>query len=441
VEIVGNLLGENLPAEVDRILAGVQQQSENEIETATATAEWYVRRVTPYIAIRGTTTAGVVVTWTNITHVKVPDERARRLAAVVKDSNDAVTLFDRKGRFLAWNRAASGMYGYSEAEALRMTVSDLVPAGARQDHLDFIRHAEHDEAAHSYETQRVTKDGRVLDIWLTLFVLSDGRGKAFAVASTERDLVNRSVSNAHLRERAEQLAVAERRKNEFLATLGHELRNPLVELVSAGNLLVSETVAPSQKEWAAAVVKRQSRAMMRLVNDMLDISRITNGTLELERQRVPIETIIRHVVELSAPVVDEHGHTFSVSLPAQPLWLDADPARLSQVIEHMVTNAAKSTAPGGAIHLVGTRMAQRLLLSVTAHGAGIRSSTHPNLFDMLVQATAADRPCESGLAVGLSVVQRLVELHGGSIRATNDGSELIVDLPLGPGPAVGQQGE
>jgi two-component system CheB/CheR fusion protein len=166
VEIVGNPLGENLPAEVDRILAGTEQQSENEIETATA--EWYVRRVTPYIAIRGTSTAGVVVTWTDITHVKLPDERARRLAAVVQDSNDAVTVFDRKGRFLAWNRAASVMYGYTEAEALRMTVSDLVPAGARQDHLDFIRHAEHDEAAHSYETQRVTKDRRVLDIWLTL---------------------------------------------------------------------------------------------------------------------------------------------------------------------------------------------------------------------------------------------------------------------------------
>jgi two-component system CheB/CheR fusion protein len=207
VEIVGNPLGENLPAEVDRILAGTEQQSENEIETATA--EWYVRRVTPYIAIRGTSKAGVVVTWTDITHVKLPDERARRLAAVVQDSNDAVTVFDRKGRFLAWNRAASVMYGYTEAEALRMTVSDLVPAGARQDHLDFIRHAEHDEAAHSYETQRVTKDGRVLDIWLTLSVLSDDRGKAFAVASTERDLVNRSVSNAHLRERAEQLAVYE----------------------------------------------------------------------------------------------------------------------------------------------------------------------------------------------------------------------------------------
>lgn len=439
VEIVGNPLGENLPAEVDLILAGAQQQSVNEIETATA--EWYVRRVTPYIAIRGTTTAGVVVTWTNITHVKLPDERARRLAAVVQDSNDAVTVFDRNGRFLAWNRAARVMYGYSEAEALRMTVSDLVPAGARQDHLDFIRHAEHDEAAHSYETQRVTKDGRVLDIWLTLSVLSDDRGKAFAVASTERDLVNRSVSNAHLRERAEQLAVAERRKNEFLATLGHELRNPLAELVSAGSLLVSEAVAASQKEWAAGVIKRQSRAMMRLVNDMLDISRIRSGTLELERHRVPFETIVRHAVELSTPVVDEHGHTFSVSLPPEPLWLDGDPARLSQVIEHIVTNVAKCTAPGGAIRLVATRMAQRLLLSVTAYGTGISSTTPPNLSDMLVQATATDRPRESGLALGLSVAQRLVELHGGSIRATNDGSELVVDLPLGPGPTVAEEGE
>jgi len=440
VETLGNPLGDALPAEVDRILMGTDQQLGKEIETATA--EWYVRRVTPYIAIRGAPPAGVVVTWTDITQVKLSDERARRLAAVVQDSNDAVTVFDLKGRFLAWNKAASAMYGFSEAEALRLSVSELVPRGARQDHLDFIGHAEHNEALHSYETQRVTKDGCVIDIWLTLSVLSDDRGNAIAVASTERDLVNRSVSNAHLRERAEQLAVADRRKNEFLATLGHELRNPLAALVSAGTLLVSETVADSQKTWAAGVIQRQGRAMMHLVNDMLDISRITSGSIELNRQTVLLNTIVQSAIEVCQPIIDERRHTLSVSLPEESVWLNADPTRLSQVIENIVINAAKYTAPGGSIQLRATRTAHRLSLSIRDNGRGIPSTMLGSLFDMFVQGPASDSQLQSGLGVGLSVVRRLVELHGGSVRAISDGrtgSEFVVDLPLAPGPIPGEQ--
>jgi two-component system CheB/CheR fusion protein len=439
VEVLGNPLSDALPAEVDRIILGLDQQIEKEIETATA--EWYVRRVTPYIAIREARPAGVVVTWTDITHLKLSDERARRLAAVVQDSNDAVTVFDLKGRYLAWNRAASAMYGYSETEALGMSVSDLVPRGARQDHLDFIRHAEHNEALHSYETQRITKDGRVVDIWLTLSVLSDDGGKAIAVASTERDLVDRSASNAYLRERADQLALADRRKNEFLAMLGHELRNPLAALVSAGNLLVSEAAAVTQKDWAAGVVQRQGRAMAHLVNDMLDISRITSGNIELNRQTVLLETIVQSAIEVCQPIVDERRHTLSVSLPEEPVWLNADPTRLSQVIENIVINAAKYTAPGGSIQLRANRAAHRLLLSIKDNGRGIPPSMLGTLFDMFVQGPASDGQRHNGLGVGLSVVRRLLELHGGSVRAISDGrtgSEFVVDLPLDPGPIPGE---
>ncbi|MFM0698225.1 CheR family methyltransferase [Paraburkholderia sediminicola] len=440
VEVLGNPLGDALPAEVDRIIAGVEQQAEKEIETATA--EWYVRRVTPYIAIREGPPVGVVVTWTDITHVKLSDERARRLAAVVQDSNDAVTVFDLKGRFLTWNKAASAMYGYSEAEALGMTVSELVPRGARPDHLDFIRHAQHNEALHSYETQRVTKDGRVVDIWLTLSVLSDDGGNAIGVSSTERDLVNRSASNAHLRERAEQLALADRRKNEFLAMLGHELRNPLAALVSAGDLLASETVGVTQKDWAAGVIQRQGRAMMHLVNDLLDITRITSGSIELNRQTVLLKTIVQSAIEVCQPIVDERRHTLSVSLPEEPIWLNADPTRLSQVIENIVINAAKYTAPGGSIQLRATRIAHRLSLSIKDNGRGIPSTMLGSLFDMFVQGPVSDSQRQNGLGVGLSVVRRLVELHGGSVRAISDGkagSEFVVDLPIDTRPIPGEQ--
>lgn len=425
-----------LTVDIEQVLSSATEHAEREVESA---GDWYVRRVTPYIAVRGKPPVGVVVTWTDITEVKRSDERARRLAAVVQDSNDAITVFDLTGRFLAWNNAATAMYGYSEAEALRMSVSDMVPTGARQDHLDFIRQAFQGEALHSYETRRVGKDGRIFDIWLTLSVLSNDAGNAVAVASTERDLVDRNVSHARLHERAEQLALADQRKNEFLAMLGHELRNPLAALCSAGNLLASETVGDSEKVWAVGIIQRQGHAMMHLVNDMLDLTRITSGSIELNRQTVRLRTIVQSAIEVCQPIVDERRHMLSVSLPEEPIWLNADPTRLSQVIENIVINAAKYTAPGGQIKLQATQTGHRLLLSVKDNGRGIPPAMLERIFDMFVHGQSPENHVYNGLGVGLSVVRRLVELHGGSVRVVSDGktgSEFIVDLPIDVKPDV-----
>lgn len=436
--VLGNPLGDALLEDVQRVVSAQTGQAEKEIQTLTG--EWYVRRITPYIAVQGTPPAGVVVTWNDITHVKASDERSRRLAAVVQDSNDAMTVFDLSGRLIAWNRAATAIYGYTEAEALCMTVSDMLPPGARQDHLDFIRYAEHNEALHSYETQRVTKSGRVLDIWITLSILSDDQGHAVAIATTERELTDRSLSNTQLRERAERLAQADRRKNEFLAMLGHELRNPLAALCSAGDLLASETVDVRQKAWAVGVIQRQGRAMTQLVNEMLDLTRITSGSIKLNRQAVTLETVVQSALEVCRPIVEERHHTLSVALPEEPVLMYVDPTRLSQVIENIVINAAKYTEPGGKIDLTATKNGRRLSLRVKDNGAGIAPSMLNTLFDMFVQGPLPYGQLHNGLGVGLSVVRRLVELHGGSVEAVSDGktgSEFIVDLPLGlipPGP-------
>lgn len=434
-EVLGAPLGDALMFDVEQVLSGMSVQAEREVETATG--QWYVRRITPYAAMRGKPPAGAVVTWTDVTHIKRIDERARRLAAVVQDSNDAVTVFDRTGRFLAWNKAATIVYGYSEAEALKMSVSDLLPHGARQDHLDFIQHAVHHEASHSYETQRVAKDGRVIDIWLTMSTLRDDAGNITGVASTERDLTERSMSNAYLRERAEQLALADHRKNEFLAVLGHELRNPLAALVSAATVLTTEASDDAARAWAAGVIGRQGQALVRLVNDMLDITRITSGHIELNRQTVSLKTVVQSAIEVCQPIVDERRHSLSVSLPAEPVFLYVDATRLSQVIENIVINAAKFTAPGGLIALSATTTATRLSLSIRDNGRGIPPAMLSSLFEMFVQGPASGTQRTNGLGVGLSVVKRLVELHGGSVRALSDGmtgSEFIVDLPLGAAP-------
>jgi two-component system CheB/CheR fusion protein len=438
--VLGNPLGDALLEDIRRVLLAETGHAGKEIETATG--QWYVRRITPYIATLETPAAGVVVTWTDITHVKASDERSRRLAAVVQDSNDAMTVFDLTGRLIAWNRAATVLYGYTEAEALGMTVSDILPPGARQDHLDFVRYAAHHEALHSYEAQRVTKSGRLIDIWITLSILSDGLGNAVSVATTERELTDRSMSNAQLRERAERLAQADRRKNEFLAMLGHELRNPLAALCSAGDLLASESVDLAQKVWAAGVIQRQGRAMTQLVNEMLDLTRITNGSIELHRQAVTLKAVVQSALEVCRPIVDERHHTLSVSLPNDPVLLYVDPTRVSQVIENIVINAARYTEPGGNISLTAKRTGHRLSLRIKDNGRGIPPSMLGTLFDMFVQGPVPHGQLHNGLGVGLSVVRRLVELHGGAVEAVSDGktgSEFIVDLPLGMIPPGAEQ--
>lgn len=436
-DVLGAPLGDALMWDVERVVSGEKEQAEREVKTATG--RWLVRRITPYAPVHGKVPAGTVITWTDITEIKRSDERARHLAALVQDSNDAVTVFDLKGRILAWNKAATEMYGYSEAEALTMSVSDLVPSGARQDHLDFVLQATNNEALHSYETRRVAKDGHEVDIWLTMSILVDSVNNAVAVASTERDLTNRSVSNAQLRERAEQLAQADRRKSEFMAVLGHELRNPLAALYTAGNLLASDALPESRRQWAVGVIQRQGRAMTHLVNGMLDITRITNNTIELNRQIVPLKTVIQSAFEVCQPIVDERQHSLSVSLPDEPVFVNADPTRLSQVIENIVINAAKFTAPGGSIKVRATTSTHRVSLSIKDNGRGIPPSMLGGLFELFAQGAASDDQRHHGLGVGLSVVRRLVELHAGSVRAISDGrsgSEFVVDLPRSAPPGT-----
>ncbi|CAG9253971.1 response regulator [Paraburkholderia caribensis] len=434
-EVLGAPLGDALMPDVDQVLSGVTGQAEREIETATG--QWYVRRITPYATVRNRPAAGAVITWTDITHVKRLDERARRLCGSRSGFERCRHDIRPHGPL---SRLEQGRYHDVRVQrngSIAMSVSDLLPAGARQDHLDFIQHALHNEASHSYETRRVAKDGRVIDIWLTMSILRDDVGNVTGVASTERDLTERSMSNAYLRERAEQLAQADHRKNEFLAVLGHELRNPLAALVSATTLLRSAASDDARKSWATGVIERQGRALMLLVNDMLDLTRITTGNIELNRQTVLLKTVVQSAIEVCQPIVDERRHSLSVSLPAESVLLYVDATRLSQVIENIVINSAKFTAFGGSIRLSATTTAHRLLLSIKDNGRGIAPAMLGTLFEMFVQGPASGGRRNNGLGVGLSVVKRLVELHGGSVRAISDGvtgSEFIIDLPLDAAP-------
>jgi signal transduction histidine kinase/CheY-like chemotaxis protein len=229
-------------------------------------------------------------------------------------------------------------------------------------------------------------------------------------------------------------AEADRRKDEFLALLAHELRNPLGPIRHAAKILRAKTPSPSELQWATSIIDRQAEHMSRLVEDLLDVSRISRGTIELRRERVDLAVVLKAAVEASAATVDKAGHRLKLTLPAQPLYVDGDSTRLTQVVANLVDNAAKYTDPGGRISVDAAREGDAAVIRVEDNGIGIAPELLPRIFDMFMQAGHTLERSQGGLGVGLSLVERLIELHGGTVSARSagpgTGSEFTIRLPV-----------
>lgn len=232
---------------------------------------------------------------------------------------------------------------------------------------------------------------------------------------------------------AAALREADRRKDEFLATLAHELRNPLAPIRHAAYLLDSNKANERQRQWAKDVIGRQVQRMALLLDDLLDVSRITRGRLELKRETVELGAVVNSAVETARPLIDTKQHTLTVTLPPERIWLKADPLRLSQALSNLLTNAAKYTDSGGCITLVAAVEAGGLTVAISDNGIGLTRQAMPRLFQMFTQIdTAVDRT-EGGLGIGLALVKGLIELHGGTVDVASpgpgQGSTFTVRLP------------
>ena len=239
-------------------------------------------------------------------------------------------------------------------------------------------------------------------------------------------------SEEHFRVMAEQLLEAERRKDEFLATLAHELRNPLAPLRNAVEVMQRTDDHADQQVEARQIVARQVRQMVRLIDDLLDVSRITRGKLELRHERVPFSTVLHDAVETSRPVLEAKRHELSIVLPDEQIDVDGDPTRLAQVFSNLLNNAAKFTEPGGRVTVSAQREGEVLVVRVRDTGIGIPSDMLPRIFDMFTQVDTGPARSQSGLGIGLTIVKRIVELHGGTVDAHSGGpgrgSEFVVRL-------------
>ncbi|HVR95237.1 MAG TPA: sensor histidine kinase [Thermoanaerobaculia bacterium] len=241
---------------------------------------------------------------------------------------------------------------------------------------------------------------------------------------------------AELRARAEALADSDRRKDEFLAMLAHELRNPLGAIANA--VYVLSEIGPSEPKAArsVAVIQRQVQHLVRMVDDLLDVSRITRGKVELRRQPVDLSEVVQQAVETSRPVVEAREHDLRLTLPPAPLPLHADATRLEQVVSNLLRNAARYTEPGGRIEVEARQAGGEAVLTIRDSGIGIPSGLLPRVFDLFTQGERGLDRSDSGLGIGLTLVRSLVEMHGGRVAARSDGegkgSEFEIRLPLVP---------
>jgi signal transduction histidine kinase len=242
--------------------------------------------------------------------------------------------------------------------------------------------------------------------------------------------------SARVRESEERLIAADRRKDEFLAMLAHELRNPLAPIRQSVRIATNENVTPEQRRWSLGVIERQAAHMARLLDDLLDVSRITRGRLEIRRSRAALSAIVETAVETARPAIDAGQHALRVELPAESPVLEVDPLRMAQVIGNLLTNAAKYTPKGGEIQLVAERRAGEVLIRVIDNGIGLRAEDLPQIFGMFSQVTPTPDRKDGGLGIGLALARALVELHGGRIEARSagpgQGSEFSVRLAHSP---------
>ena len=332
---------------------------------------------------------------------------------------------DSGGRYLFVNDGAVKAFGKARDQLCGLTDREIFPPGTA------AQFRENDRRAMSSESgvqviESLTQDDGIHFALVSKFPILDQEGNPMFVGGMAIDITDRMRAEEALRD-------ANRRKDEFLATLAHELRNPLAPIRMAGQFIKTKSPPDSEMQWALDVIERQVQQMVRLLEDLLDVSRITFQKLELREEKVELAEVIRRAMETSRPLLEEGGHACELKLPDSPVFLRADSLRLAQVFSNLLNNAAKFTRKNGHICVSGRLQDGQIRISVKDDGIGIPAHMLVTIFDKFSQGERSGRS-HGGLGIGLALVKGLVELHGGNVEARSEGpdcgSEFIVSLPV-----------
>ncbi|MFK7821101.1 MAG: chemotaxis protein CheB [Planctomycetaceae bacterium] len=420
-----NLVDDDL---VDEVRSVLETENSFEREVRDKNSCWYLLRIFPYLS-RGNV-EGAVLTLVDITSMKEASDALlrseQRFDLAVRGSNEGIWDWQDISQEYIWcSRRFYSLLGYEDSELFEMTFSLW---------RDILHHEDHDRVVNAIEAHLA--DGTPFDVECRI-ECKDGQYRWFhccgAAERTEGGTATRmagsldDITERRHAQDAVRLGVA--RRDQFLAMLSHELRNPLAAILNAVQLLDVDDAAAN----AAVVIQRQSRQMARLLEDLLDVSRITHGKLELVRRPTDIVKVVEQALEI-VPSREEQGMQVSVELPEQPLVVDGDPTRLEQVVVNLVVNAFKYTPAGGDVAVSVVRDDDSVAVTVCDSGVGISQEMLGNIFGLFVQSDETIHRSNGGMGVGLTLVKSVIDLHGGSVEAHSDGlgrgSRFVVRLPL-----------
>lgn len=379
----------------------------------------------------------------------------RRLAAIVDSSDDAIVGKDLNGIVTSWNIGAQQIFGYSEQEMIGASILTIIPSERQDEEQEILSRIRRGERLHHFETVRVTKSGRRIHISLTASPIKDSDGRIVGVSKIARDITERIETEHALREAKEaaEAAHAERQqsleseraaraeaerasrmKDEFLATLSHELRTPLNAILGWTHLLAQPDQEEDDLKIGLDTIERNARAQARIIDDLLDMSRIISGKVRLEVRQIDLSEVLQDAVETVMAAAQGKGVLLEVAPSAANPTVSGDPNRLQQVFWNLLSNAIKFTPRGGRVNVSLERVASHLEVRVVDTGEGIDPEFLPYVFNRFQQADASTTRRHGGLGLGLAIARQLVELHGGTVHVQSKGLGLgaafTVALPL-----------
>ncbi|GEP44624.1 hybrid sensor histidine kinase/response regulator [Brevifollis gellanilyticus] len=357
-----------------------------------------------------------------------------RLAAIVDSSDDAIVSKSLEGIITSWNIGAARIFGYEAEEVIGKHISILIPPDRLQEEPEILRRLQKGERVDHFETVRVRKDGRLVEISVTISPVRDASGTIIGASKIARDITAQKQAQREMARLLEQMKQADRMKVEFVATLSHELRTPLNAIIGWLEILKDTRLNPGELEEGLAAIERNARSQVQMIEDLLDMSRIETGKIALDLQSLDVPAVTSAAIAAIEPVVKAKEIRLTTAFDSINGAVMGDRTRLQQIIWNLLTNAVKFTPKGGRIHVTLERVSSHLELAVRDNGIGILEDILPVIFDRFRQADSSSTRRHGGLGLGLSIAKHLTELHGGQILVRSEGrdkgSVFIICLPV-----------
>lgn len=420
-------------------------------ETAKGTGKWWDVSVAPIFDATGKPIR-LISTSRDITGRREAEKSRFHLAAIVESSNDAVISKDLNGNITSWNKGAENLFGYKAEDVVGKSITILIPPDYLDEEPKILERIRQGEKVVLYETTRMRKDKSRVEVSLTISPIFDYSGKIIGASKIARDVTERKQAEAEretllINEQAarKEAEIANRLRDEFLATVSHELRAPLNSILGWGKLLIKGNLDNTTSDKAIQTIVRNAEAQNRLIEDLLDVSRIISGKLRLEVITVKPIIFVEAAMETVRPAAEAKNITLEVHQDAVISHISGDPNRLQQVVWNLLSNAIKFTPVGGKVTVEIERMNGHAEIRVKDTGAGISQEFLPHVFDRFRQADASSIRKFGGLGLGLAIVRHIVEMHGGTVSAIsageNLGSTFTVSLPVTSAPKDEEENE